>query len=114
VGGITEFQKIAAICETHYVGMIPHFTGPISMAALVQVLSVFPGPVLMEILGAAPPKRPYLPAGPGFHDGKLWPSKAPGLGVEFDPRGTELIAEITERSSPFPLNRRPDGSITNW
>jgi len=28
VGGITEFTKIAALCETHYVGMIPHFTGP--------------------------------------------------------------------------------------
>ena len=28
VGGITEMMKIAAICETHFVGIIPHFTGP--------------------------------------------------------------------------------------
>ena len=114
VGGITEFQKIAALCETHYAGLIPHFTGPVSLAALVHVLSVFSGPVLMEIAGAAPPSRPYLPQGPDFHDGKLWPREAPGLGVEFDPKGAELIAEITERSRPVPLNRRPDGSITNW
>ena len=87
VGGITEFQKIAALCETHYVGIVPHFTGPISLAALVHVLSVFSGPVLMEILGAAPPKRPYLPQGPDFRDGKLWPRGAHGLGVEFDQKG---------------------------
>ena len=37
-GGISEFKKIAAMCETHYVGMIPHFTGPLSTAALVHVL----------------------------------------------------------------------------
>lgn len=114
VGGITEFQKIAALCETHYVGIIPHFTGPISLAALAQVLGVFPGPALTEILGAGPLKRPYLLQGPDFHGGKLWPRQAPGLGVEFDPKRAELIAEVTERSSPFRLNRRPDGSFTNW
>jgi len=39
VGGITEYMKIAALCETHYVGMIPHFTGPVSEAALVHCLA---------------------------------------------------------------------------
>src|SRR5881227_376285 len=38
VGGITEMMKIAAICETHFVGMVPHFTGPIATAALVHSL----------------------------------------------------------------------------
>ena len=37
VGGITEMMKIAAMCETHFVGIVPHFTGPISTAALVQL-----------------------------------------------------------------------------
>ena len=36
VGGISEFMKIVALAETHYVGMIPHFTGPIAEAALVN------------------------------------------------------------------------------
>ncbi len=48
VGGITEMMKIAAICETHFVGIIPHFTGPIATAALVNSLGTFSGPVLME------------------------------------------------------------------
>ena len=37
VGGITEMMKIAAMCETHAVGIIPHFTGPIATAALGEL-----------------------------------------------------------------------------
>ena len=111
-GGITEFMKIAALCETHNVGMIPHGTGPISVAALTHTLGAFSGPVLMECPGL--PQPAYLPQGAEFHNGKLWPRDAPGLGVEFEPKGVDLLAEITERSAPIPLYRRPDGSITNW
>jgi len=114
VGGITEFMKIAALCETHYIGLIPHFTGPVATAALVHACSVFPGPVLMEILGAGPRAEPHLPACVSFERGKLWPNSRPGLGVEFDPQRAQLIAEITERSRPIRTFRRPDGSITNW
>ena len=59
VGGITEYMKIQALCETHYVGLIPHFTGPVSEAALVHACSVFSGPVLMEMTGEG---HSYLPA----------------------------------------------------
>jgi len=41
-------MKIAAICETHFVGIVPHFTGPIATAALVNSLGTFSGPLLME------------------------------------------------------------------
>ncbi len=114
VGGVTEFLKIAALCETHFVGLIPHFTGPVSLAALVNSLAVFPGTVLQEVTGAGPRPLPYLPKQVDFHDGKLWPSTAPGLGIEFEPKGVKLIAEITEHAAPIPLYRRPDGSMTNW
>ncbi|MEO6687299.1 MAG: mandelate racemase/muconate lactonizing enzyme family protein, partial [Dyadobacter sp.] len=57
-GGIGEFKKIAGLCETHYVGMIPHFTGPLSTAALVHTLgSSSPSRCLME-LGGGEPERP--------------------------------------------------------
>ena len=39
VGGITEYKKIATLCETHYVGLIPHFTGPVAEAAVAHVAS---------------------------------------------------------------------------
>lgn len=114
VGGITEMMKIAAMCETHYVGMIPHFTGPVSLAALVHVLCAVPVPALMEIAGAAPKQPPHVAQGVTFREGKLWPETRPGLGVEFDPAGADLVSEITERSAPIPMYRRPDGSYTNW
>jgi L-alanine-DL-glutamate epimerase-like enolase superfamily enzyme len=114
VGGITEFMKIAALCETHYVGLVPHFTGPAAEAALVHCCGVFSGPVLMEMTGAGPRDVPHLPQHFDFRNGKLWPNRRPGLGVEFDPRRLQLAAEITERSSAVRGYRRPDGSYTNW
>ena len=113
-GGITEFQKLAAICEAHYVGLIPHFTGPVSEAALVHCCGVFSGPALMEMTGAGPRQEPHLPQCLDFKNGKLWPNERPGLGVTFDPSKAKQIAEVTERSAPVPMFHRPDGSITNW
>lgn len=113
-GGITEFMKIAAIAETHYVGLVPHFTGPIATAALVHACSAFPGPVLMETTGTGPKRLDHLPECYDFQDGKLWPNQRPGLGVTLDTRKIELVFEVTEKQEGAPLNRRPDGSITNW
>jgi L-alanine-DL-glutamate epimerase-like enolase superfamily enzyme len=114
VGGITEFMKIAALCETHYVGLIPHFTGPVSEAALVHAALSFSGPVLMEMLPRATAPMPHLPHCFDFRDGKLWPNERPGLGVEFDDSKLKEITAISERVTPMPVYRRPDGSFTNW
>ena len=113
-GGITEFMKIAAMCETHYVGLIPHFTGPLSEAALVHACGAFSGPVLMEMLGDGASKAAHLPECYDFRGGKLWPNRRPGLGVTLDTKPLQLVTEITERSRPIPMLHRPDGSITNW
>jgi galactonate dehydratase len=113
-GGITEFMKIAAICETHYVGLIPHFTGPISTAALVHACGAFPGPAMMEMTNGGRTRYAYLPHSYDFRDGSLWPNQRPGIGVEVDTRQLDLAAEIDGPSQPIPLYYRPDGSITNW
>lgn len=113
-GGITEMMKIAALCETHYIGMIPHFTGPIALAAQVHLLCALPVPVLMEIAGASPKQGAHISEGCSFRDGKLWPQPWPGLGVVFDPSAAELIGEVTEHHAPIPMYHRPDGSYTNW
>lgn len=114
VGGITEFMKIATLCETHNVGMIPHFTGPVAVSALVHALGAFSGPVLMEMTGTGPVAEAHLPQSYEFKEGKLWPNSRPGLGVVFDPKAAQLITEVTERYAPIPLFQRPDGSMTNW
>jgi galactonate dehydratase len=114
VGGITEMLKIAAICETHFTGIIPHFTGPIATAALVNTLSTFSGPVLMEY-NFQGRTLPHLPVCLDFKDGKLYPNDRPGLGVELDMKQLTQIAEITQPvTARAQTYFRPDGSITNW
>lgn len=114
-GGITEYVKLAAMCEAHYVGLIPHFTGPVSEAALAHVCASFSGPVMMEIAGVYKVDSiDYLPKSFDFKNGKIWPNERPGLGVEFDASKLKLTAEFTKRNHPITTFRRPDGSITNW
>jgi L-alanine-DL-glutamate epimerase-like enolase superfamily enzyme len=114
VGGITEMMKIAAICETHFVGIVPHFTGPISTAALVNCLGTFSGPVLMEY-NFQGRELPHVPVCLDFKAGKLYPNNRPGLGVEVDLKRLKQIAEITEPvTARAQTYFRPDGSITNW
>ena len=112
VGGITEMMKIAAICETHAVGIIPHFTGPISTAALVNCLSTFPGPVILEYNYGGRPID-YLPEALDFKAGKALMNDRPGLGVTPEMKLLTQIGEVTQagRRNVFV---RPDGSLTHW
>ncbi|MEK7407888.1 MAG: mandelate racemase/muconate lactonizing enzyme family protein [Acidobacteriota bacterium] len=112
VGGLTEMMKIAAICETHSVGIVPHFTGPVATAALVNCLSTFPGPVLMEYNYGGRPID-YLPECLDFKDGKTYTNQRPGLGVKPEMKLLTMIGEVTQpgRRSVY---SRPDGSLTHW
>jgi galactonate dehydratase len=104
---------VQAICETHFVGIVPHFTGPIATAALVHCLGTFSGPVLMEY-NYQGKTLPHLPVCLDFKDGKLYPNDRPGLGVELDMKQLKQIAEINQPGPDRIVYYRPDGSITNW
>jgi galactonate dehydratase len=114
VGGITEMMKIAALCETHFVGIVPHFTGPIATAALVNCLGTFSGPVMMEYnFGGR--TIAHLPQALDFRNGKLYATDRPGLGVEVDWTQLKMTAEFTQRiTNRAQTYFRADGSITNW
>ncbi len=117
VGGFTEALKVAAMCEAHYIDLMPHNPlGPICTAASVH-------------LGAAVPNFAWLEArvSPtedlGFQDSELFPvqlqlegdrfpvPEGPGLGVEFN---EEAAAAQRFAFWEAPHLRRRDGSYTNW
>jgi L-alanine-DL-glutamate epimerase-like enolase superfamily enzyme len=115
-GGISEFKKISSIAETHYVGMIPHFTGPLATAALVHVLGSSPSRCMMELTGGEPERPEYFNEDYVlFRNGKLFLNPAPGLGVKFDNKKADFVMEVTAKTKfPHPILQSPDGSIHNW
>src|SRR4249919_102712 len=112
VGGITEMLKIMAVCDTHKVGIVPHFTGPIATAAHMHTMTSFPGQVLMEY-NQGQRGVPYMPEFLECRNGKVWPNDRPGLGVSIDEKQLTFIEAMTE-AAPAPTHRRPDGSLTHW
>lgn len=116
-GGITELKKIAALCETHYVGMIPHFTGPLATAALAHVLgSSSPTRCLIEFAGGTFEKPSYFNEDYMlFRNGKVYLNPAPGLGVKFDPKKADFVMEVNTRTRyPHPILKSPDGAWHGW
>jgi galactonate dehydratase len=112
VGGITEMLKIMAVCDTHRVGIVPHFTGPIATAGHLHTMMAYPGQVLMEYnLGERPVA--YLPEFLDCRNGKVWPNDRPGLGVTVDETRLTFIETMTQ-AAPGPTHRRPDGSLSHW
>jgi galactonate dehydratase len=112
VGGITEMLKIMAVCDTHKVGIVPHFTGPIATVGHMHTMMAFPGQVLMEYNQGERPV-PYLPEFLDCRNGKVWPNDRPGLGVSVDEKQLTFVEAMTE-GVPGVTQRRPDGSLTHW
>src|SRR4051812_8328349 len=112
VGGITEMLKIMALCDTHKVGIVPHFTGPIATAGHMQTMMAFPGQVLMEYNQGDRPV-PYLPEFLECRNGKVWPNDRPGLGITVDEKQLTFVEAMTE-GVPGITQRRLDGSLTHW
>ena len=110
VGGITEMMKVAAICETHAVGIVPHFTGPIATAALVNCLSTFSGPVLLEYNYGGRPID-YLPECLDFKNGKAYTNQRPGLGVTA--RDEAADADRRGHDAGAPERVPPPGRLTD-
>ena len=111
-GGITEMVRICSLCETHEVGIVPHFTGPIATAAQVHTLGAFPIPVVFEYNYENRPIA-YLDEFITFKQGKVYPNNRPGLGVtvKFDQLKlvTTFTQAVTRPTTTGPTDRRSPG-----
>lgn len=85
VGGITEFRKIAALCEIHGVQIMPHspYFGPGFLATL-HLAQALPNPGLIERIFIEPEASLYPGAIYDPVDGLFGAPSGPGLGLEPD------------------------------
>lgn len=113
VGGITEMVRVMAMCETHDVGIVPHFTGPIATAAQAHALATFPFKVVFEY-NYQTRDIPYLNDNfVTFNEGKVYTNDRAGLGVEVNTETLRLVETFTEGNNR-PMYYRPDGSPITW
>jgi galactonate dehydratase len=93
-GGISELRRIAAMAESFYVRVSPHDAlGPVAIMASFHVSIASPNLYRQECLHMwfddfKEIVRPMF----DYHDGAIWPSDRPGLGIELDHEGVARYA----------------------
>ncbi|GEA01584.1 mandelate racemase/muconate lactonizing enzyme family protein [Alteromonas macleodii] len=114
-GGFTEAMKIASLCETLYIDMMPHNPlSPLCTLATAQFCAAIPNLDSLEWLPYGDETSLYselFSKMPQTEGPFLQLSDAPGLGID--------INEDALRKLPFdyweaPRLAKPDGSYTNW
>jgi galactonate dehydratase len=87
-GGVTQFKKIAAMAEAHYIGLAPHNpNGPLATAASVQVCAAVPNFTILEAVGSAQQDqidRQVLRNPLTIANGVIKLPTGPGLGVQIN------------------------------
>lgn len=84
-GGLTHCKKIAAVAESHYVGVVPHNPlSPVSTAACLQLAACIPNFTIQEypIGEDKPPKSEIVTKQLEIEKGFLLVPESPGIGVE--------------------------------
>lgn len=113
-GGIMEGKKIAAIAESHYIGVAPHSPyGPILAAASLQLDTCIPNFIIQEycsfgegIFGEGILKEPFK-----TKDGYMEIPTSPGLGIEVDEQELE---KRPYQPKDGPRLYHEDGSVADW
>ena len=85
-GGISELRRIAAMAEPYYVRISPHDAlGPVAIAAGFHVCMTIPNLYRQECLHTwfGDFEKVITPMFE-HHDGAIWPSNRPGLGIELN------------------------------
>ena len=93
-GGISELRRLAAMAESFYVRFSPHDAlGPVAIMAGFHVSMTTPNLYRQECLHTwfDDYKKVVTPMF-DYHDGSIWPSDRPGLGIELNHEGVARYA----------------------
>ncbi|MBI5880473.1 MAG: galactonate dehydratase [Chloroflexi bacterium] len=112
-GGLWEARKIAAMAESHSIGVAPHNpNGPLALAVAVHFAFSTPNWMIQEaITSDVPWRNEVLDAPIDVQNGYIMPPTRPGLGVE--------INEKEAAKHPFKIEAEQrffydDGSVADW
>lgn len=86
-GGITQFRKIAALAEAHFVQVAPHAgtLGPVAEFAALHCMAAVPNALILERFAIDWEGRSrVVTATPDLRDGRLVVPNGPGLGVDLN------------------------------
>jgi len=106
-GGISELRRIGAMAESYYVRFSPHDAlGPVNIMASFHVCMTMPNLYRQECFhnyfdDFGKVITPMF----DFHDGAIWPSDQPGLGMELNHEGVAKYALDPKdpRANYFPV-----------
>lgn len=115
VGGLLEARKIAALCETHGIGVAPHNPlGPIAGVAALHFGIATPNFIIQEEMSGAVPWYDDVVEWPIARRPGRWdiPEK-PGLGIEVNE--AEIARHPFQQEVLHATNAvLPDGTVVDW
>ncbi|WP_158750286.1 D-mannonate dehydratase ManD [Acidobacterium sp. S8] len=113
-GGFTHLKKVADFASLYHVRTGCHGAtdlSPVTMAAALHFGIAVHNFGIQEHMAHCEETDAVFPHGYSFKAGYMYPGDAPGLGVELDEK---LAAKYPYERAYLPVNRKLDGTLTDW
>jgi len=113
-GGLTHLKKVADFAGLYHVRTGCHGAtdlSPVCMAAALHFGLAIHNFGIQEHMPHADETDEVFPHNYAFKDGMMYPGDAPGLGVDLDER---LAEKYPYQRAYLPVNRKLDGTLTDW
>ncbi len=113
-GGFTPLRKIADFAALYHVRTGCHGAtdlSPITMAAALHLDIAIHNFGIQEHMPHSAETDDVFPHAYKFDAGYMYPGDAPGLGVDID---EQLAAKYPYQRAYLPINRKLDGTLTDW
>jgi mannonate dehydratase len=113
-GGFTHLKKVADFAELYHVRTGFHGAtdlSPVTMAAALHFDTAIHNFGIQEHMPHTAETDQVFPHQYTFKDGLMFPGDAPGLGVDLD---EALAAAYPYQRAYLPINRKLDGTLTDW
>lgn len=113
-GGLTHLKKVADFAELYHVRTGCHGAtdlSPVTMAAALHFGVAVHNFGIQEHMAHNDETDAVFPHGYVFKGGTMSPGDAPGLGVDLN---EQLAAQYPYQRAYLPINRKLDGTLTDW